>query len=293
MAETHYFEQECQFFDIARRSFIPLRDKMVFGRAVGGEGFADDRFSADRALSAQHCRIHFFEGDVFIEDLNSSNKTFINGNPIVALTRVRLRRFDLIEFGNQRFIFTSKQELPPAYQGNLAVRQAVVDEKKRAANNKYSPLAADPSTRLASSIVTVFVMSVGFAYFPNFSSYQPHNPYKILAEVVLIAATVSALFLFTHQYLVKHLLKKKLQKQILAVVTGLFSGLMLMVVLGLVGVPTQLDQNRLLRDCSGVIEPKNLLWCELWVEQNKNGAYSGLSSETQVEITAALKRAKK
>ena len=69
--------------------------RMSFGR--GSE--ADHRF-ADDGLSRLHATIYREDGRVWIVDENSSNGTFVNGEP-VAPAGTPLRNGDLINIGNR------------------------------------------------------------------------------------------------------------------------------------------------------------------------------------------------
>ena len=53
---------------------------------------------ADDRISTRHCRISAHGGDWMIEDLKSTNRTFVNGEPLGDLPR-RLRHGDMVRLG--------------------------------------------------------------------------------------------------------------------------------------------------------------------------------------------------
>lgn len=63
---------------------------------VGREPINDAMFP-DPEVSRRHCRIVQQKGEYFIEDLNSTNGTFVNGRRIFEITR--LSSGDIIDFG--------------------------------------------------------------------------------------------------------------------------------------------------------------------------------------------------
>ncbi|MBS1123860.1 MAG: diguanylate cyclase/phosphodiesterase & domain with sensor(s) [Deltaproteobacteria bacterium] len=84
---------------------IPLTEPMILGR--GGE--ADVRIvKEEMAMSRKHCRLFLVEGEAYIEDLQSSNGTYVNGRRIV---RERLRDGDKIQVGETTILkFTSDDD---------------------------------------------------------------------------------------------------------------------------------------------------------------------------------------
>lgn len=72
---------------------FPLDDEVTVGRAPGcGVVLTDDTF-----VSQVHARVFLRNRDVLVEDLGSTNGTFVNGSRITAPTR--LRRGDTVQFG--------------------------------------------------------------------------------------------------------------------------------------------------------------------------------------------------
>lgn len=63
----------------------PLSDEMTVGRAAGcGVSLPDDTF-----VSQLHARVFRREGDVWVEDLGSTNGTYLNGKQVTGSTVVR------------------------------------------------------------------------------------------------------------------------------------------------------------------------------------------------------------
>jgi CRP-like cAMP-binding protein/Fe-S-cluster-containing hydrogenase component 2 len=80
-------------------SFLQLRyPSTSFGRSAGN----DYRFADDAGMSRAQAVIACEDGRFLLRDLNSSNGTLVNGNPI---TEVELRPGDVIEMGEMQFEF--------------------------------------------------------------------------------------------------------------------------------------------------------------------------------------------
>lgn len=70
-----------------------IPDEVTVGRGGGcGIVLADDTF-----VSTLHARLFQQNGEVFVEDLGSTNGTFVNGQPVTAATRIK--RGDQVQFG--------------------------------------------------------------------------------------------------------------------------------------------------------------------------------------------------
>ncbi len=78
-------EQKGRLFELA--------DEITVGRAVGCEISLDDRF-----ISQLHARVFRRDGQVFVEDLGSTNGTFVNGTKVTAPVLIVSR--DRIKVGN-------------------------------------------------------------------------------------------------------------------------------------------------------------------------------------------------
>jgi hypothetical protein len=72
---------------------IPIPAEVTVGRGGGcGIVLVDDTY-----VSTLHARLYQQNGQIFVEDLGSTNGTFVNGKQISAATR--LKRGDQVQFG--------------------------------------------------------------------------------------------------------------------------------------------------------------------------------------------------
>jgi hypothetical protein len=70
---------------------------------VGRDAEADIRLDGDEFASAQHARIELREGSVWVEDLGSTNGTFVNGAKVTR--KRRLRAGDALRIGQTELRF--------------------------------------------------------------------------------------------------------------------------------------------------------------------------------------------
>lgn len=87
---------------------IPLKERLVIGRA-GSEGEQPDiDFSPydaqERGVSRLHAALTYQDEQIFLEDLNSTNGTRINGFQLTPERTYRLRDGDELEFGRLRVV---------------------------------------------------------------------------------------------------------------------------------------------------------------------------------------------
>ncbi len=73
-------------------------------RTIGRDG-ANDLVVDDEEVSSRHARITYDDGCFWVEDLNSTNGTFVNGERISAITR--LQDDDLLKMGHILMKFTA------------------------------------------------------------------------------------------------------------------------------------------------------------------------------------------
>jgi Sec-independent protein translocase protein TatA len=73
------------------------RPLLLFGRKAGNDYVINDTY-----VSGQHFKIFFKDGFYFIEDLNSSNGTKVNGRKI---TNAKLNHNDIVEVGSTKLMF--------------------------------------------------------------------------------------------------------------------------------------------------------------------------------------------
>lgn len=82
-----------------------LRDKPIFiGRSdttiLGGDDIDLTPYNArDRGVSRRHAQIYYQEGEIYLEDLGSSNGTLVNGVPLSAHAPYKLRDGDEVILG--------------------------------------------------------------------------------------------------------------------------------------------------------------------------------------------------
>jgi len=72
---------------------VPISEEVTVGRG-GGCGIV---LAEDTYVSTLHARLYQQGGNSFVEDLGSTNGTYVNGERVTAATR--LRRGDQIQFG--------------------------------------------------------------------------------------------------------------------------------------------------------------------------------------------------
>ncbi len=72
----------------------PVTDEVSVGRALGCAVVLED----DTFVSQVHARLFRRGRETYVEDLGSTNGTFVNGERITEVTR--LRRGDRVQFGN-------------------------------------------------------------------------------------------------------------------------------------------------------------------------------------------------
>lgn len=80
-----------------------LLSKEVF--CVGHCREENDACLISNAVSGCHARIRRWEGQYYIEDLNSTNGTYVNGEPLVYTQRRKLEPLDRIVFGDVCYLF--------------------------------------------------------------------------------------------------------------------------------------------------------------------------------------------
>ena len=77
---------------------------------IGKERSYVDYFVANNgAISRSHADIISRNGRVFIRDLNSKNRTYVNGEAIAPETEVELCPGDCVKLANEEFQFCWKQ----------------------------------------------------------------------------------------------------------------------------------------------------------------------------------------
>lgn len=82
------------------------RTDMIIGRSMNSTIFVDDR-----SVSRSHAKLSVSGGDVFILDLESSNRTVVNDDAIPPLVPVKLTNNDQIKVGNVLFKYLERGSL--------------------------------------------------------------------------------------------------------------------------------------------------------------------------------------
>jgi pSer/pThr/pTyr-binding forkhead associated (FHA) protein len=93
-------EKKPFLYDVESNSFIELGEDMIFGRSP-----SCDLTLNDDMVSSKHLTIAVRGNRVFITDLNSSNKTSVNGQVLEPNVKNVLHHGDRISFGHQKFAY--------------------------------------------------------------------------------------------------------------------------------------------------------------------------------------------
>lgn len=106
----------------ATGSIIAVEDRIVFGRQSQGPG----RLADDPELSRHHAEITQQSGGEYaVEDLSSTNGTFVNGKRVDALAA--LARGDIIDLGATRLIVRDAPAVDAPRQVDVRAATVVVD----------------------------------------------------------------------------------------------------------------------------------------------------------------------
>ncbi|HHV39045.1 MAG TPA: FHA domain-containing protein [Tepidimicrobium sp.] len=82
--------------------YYALKDVIRLGRANNNEIIIRDPY-----VSKNHLKLVKDEGDYYLEDLNSANGTYVNGNRIMDV--VRLKNGDRIRVGQVEFLYVNRE----------------------------------------------------------------------------------------------------------------------------------------------------------------------------------------
>ena len=93
--------------DISKNEIREFRDEEIF---IGRNALAQFRLKHDKAVSNLHARIFHKEENWWIEDLQSTNGTFLNEDPII--TPAIITSGDQITFGKTTIEITIRNNLP-------------------------------------------------------------------------------------------------------------------------------------------------------------------------------------
>lgn len=102
----------CKREEIKAKAFLVMEGKEI---PILGEEFLIGRREGDLIVpnpyvSHKHCKIYIEESGAFIEDLGSTNGTFLNGEQIESGERVPLEDGALIEIGGTQIVFRFPKE---------------------------------------------------------------------------------------------------------------------------------------------------------------------------------------
>lgn len=81
--------------------YYPLEDNTSIGRSNKSNVVIKDPY-----ISKEHLRIVKDEGDYYLEDMESANGTFVNGNKILDV--VKLKNGDRVRIGQVEFLFVNR-----------------------------------------------------------------------------------------------------------------------------------------------------------------------------------------
>lgn len=110
----------------ARKKSYPIVGEVVVGR----DG-ADIEFFDDEKLSRRHCKIFVdSSGRLYVEDLNATNKTWVNEKPLIESASCELHLGDVLRVGNQVFDVTQDQALKRASaEATMMMKSGVPTER--------------------------------------------------------------------------------------------------------------------------------------------------------------------
>ncbi len=114
-----------------------VHPESIIGRSVECTVFIDDR-----SLSRNHARFMVMGNDVSVIDMGSTNKTFVNGNLLPALTPHRLQNNDQIKTGNVVFKYLERGSLEA--MSSKEVQEKVAKDPLTGAYTKADYLARSP-----------------------------------------------------------------------------------------------------------------------------------------------------
>lgn len=84
-------------------------DSIIFGRASDAENHVDVNLEKDEYISHRHARLYFDGKDYWIEDLGSTNGTWVNGE--ILKKKKRLGNEDVLQVGWTIIFIQRKEEL--------------------------------------------------------------------------------------------------------------------------------------------------------------------------------------
>ena len=131
--------------DCLTKNIIELHSNFIIGRVEGNFVIEED----DK-LSKKHCKITIVNDQVFIQDLNSTNKTFVNSDKLKEKPQ-ELSQGDIIVVGNQKYIFSEAKKV---------VELNLVTVKTISKKSKARPTSKQKDTSDVSSKTNEYIDSI-------------------------------------------------------------------------------------------------------------------------------------
>lgn len=82
--------------------YYPIEDGLTLGRSGNNDVLVKDPY-----VSKEHFQIVEDENEYYLEDLNSANGTYLNGDKLIDI--VRLKNGDIIKVGQLEFLFVNRE----------------------------------------------------------------------------------------------------------------------------------------------------------------------------------------
>jgi pSer/pThr/pTyr-binding forkhead associated (FHA) protein len=139
--------------DMAEKRFILTKvsngtEIALTGQLTVGRSTENGLKLAEGSPSRRHATLNIADGAVFVEDLNSTNGTYVNDKRIETNTRVKLKSNDRLRFDVEQFLLRIESDDPPTDQtiqrmneadlvidaGNKRLPQGWIENPKKAGN---------------------------------------------------------------------------------------------------------------------------------------------------------------
>ncbi len=133
------------------------KEDLIIGRSLNSGVFVDDK-----SVSKSHSKISFQNGEVILVDLESTNKTIINGRPVSPFTEVRLNNNDQVKVGNVLFKFLEEGSLEAV--ANRTLNKKSEKDPLTKAFNKGALIAKGPEAvkraKLMGTTLSVLIFDI-------------------------------------------------------------------------------------------------------------------------------------